>query len=86
MRFLALVLLASLAVSTPGCTFAGPVAGASAGPVHAGNTPKTHLAGSDYAKLGVVVGVVVGAIAFGNFLNSFGQNFHLGKGSCPSCD
>jgi hypothetical protein len=86
MRPLALVLLASLALSTPGCTLAGTGAGASVGAVHAGNTPKTQLSVSDYAKLGVVIGLVVGAIAFGNLLNSYGNNFHLGKGDCPSCD
>lgn len=86
MRLLALVLLASLALSTPGCTLAGSGAGVSAGAAHAGNAPKTQYSISDYAKLGLVVGVIAGAIAFGSFLNSYGENFQLGKGSCPSCD
>lgn len=86
MRPLALVLLASLALSTPGCTLTGTGAGVSAGAAHAGNTPKMQFSVSDYAKLGVVAGLIVGAIAFGSFLNSYGDNFHLGKGSCPSCD
>lgn len=80
MRPLALVVLASLAVSTPGCTVAGTGAGASAGAVHAANTPGTPHAASDFAKLVVVAGLVAGAIAFGSVLNSYGRNSHLGTG------
>lgn len=86
MRRLALVVLVSLAISTPGCTVAGTGVGALVGAARASASPEAHISVGDHAKVGLLLGMVADAIVIGVVANRAG-NFHWGPGpSCPGCD
>lgn len=85
MRRLALVVLASLTVSTSGCTLAGTGVGALVGAARASANPEAHISVADHAKVGLLLGLVADAIVIGVVTNRV-NGFRWGDPSCPTCD
>jgi hypothetical protein len=65
MRPLALVVLASVALSSSGCTLAGTGVGALVGAARASANPQAHISVADHAKAGLLLGLVADAIVIG---------------------
>jgi hypothetical protein len=85
MRRLALVVLASLTVSTSGCTLAGTGVGALVGAARASANPEAHISVGNHAAVGLLLGLVADAIVIG-VVESRLNNSRWGSTSCPTCD